>query len=347
MAPEGTRCMLLDRSYPFRPGRSSLISGFRPGGGVERRVAYLVEKGRFELRREGVPRLGPRDILVRVRACGICTGDIYAFLGYRVWFRLPAALGHEPAGEVVEVGSQVSRFKPGDRVAVLGGPGYSDYVVVEESYAEPVPPGVPFEHALGEPLACAVNGVRLAQPRFGDTVAVVGTGFMGLLLVQALSRMGLERLAAVDVRDERLELAASFGADTLLNPEREDPERLAAELGGGFDIVIEATGSPRGVEVATKLVRKRGRLCIFSYHPHPVPVDLAVWDAKGLEVLMTNPNRVEDMRPNLRIAMRMLGRGVFKMEKLVTHKWPLEEVQKAFEYASSKPKDYIKGVITP
>ncbi|MCC6065692.1 MAG: zinc-binding dehydrogenase [Thermofilum sp.] len=311
------------------------------------RVAYLVERGRFELRDEEVRPLGEREILVRVGACGICTGDIYAFLGYPVWYRLPAALGHEPAGVVVDVGPRATRFKPGDRVAVLGGPGYADYVIVDESYAEPVPPGVPIEHALGEPLACAVNGVRLAEPKFGDTVAVVGTGFMGLLLVQALSRMGLDRLAAVDVKEERLELAAEFGADTLLNPERESPEKLAAEVGGGFDIVIEATGSPKGVEVATKLARRRGRLCIFSFHPLPVPVDLAAWDSKGLEVIMTNPNRAEDMRPNLRLAMRMLGRGVFKMEKLVTHKWPLSEIQAAFEYASKKPRDYIKGVIVP
>jgi len=314
---------------------------------VRGRVAYLVEKGKFELREEEVRPLGDREILVKVEACGICTGDIYVFLGYPVWYRLPAALGHEPAGVVVEVGAKVTRFKPGDRVAVLGGPGYADYLIVEESFAEPVPPGVPIEHALGEPLACAVNGVRLAEPKFGDTVAVVGAGFMGLLLVQALSRMSLDKLAAVDVKDERLELAAEFGADALLNPERESPEKLAAEMNGGFDVVIEATGSPKGVEVATKLVRRKGRLCIFSFHPLPVPVDLAAWDSKGLEVVMTNPNRADDMRPNLRLAMRMLGRGVFKMDKLVTHKWSLSEIQSGFEYASKKPKDYIKGVVIP
>jgi threonine dehydrogenase-like Zn-dependent dehydrogenase len=101
------------------------------------------------------------------------------------------------------------------------------------------------------------------------------------------------------------------------------------------------------VEVATKLVRRKGRLCIFSFHPLPVPVDLAAWDSKGLEVMMTNPNRADDMRPNLRLAMRMLGRGVFKMDKLVTHKWPLSEIQSGFEYALKKPKDYIKGVVIP
>lgn len=338
----------LEISFPRRRARRE--HAFNPvlqRKPVRGRVAYLVGKNRFELREEDVPRLGERDLLVKVKACGICTGDIYSFLGYPTWFTLPAALGHEPSGEVVEVGPRVSRFKPGDRVTVLGGPGYADYVVVEESYAEPIPPDVPFEHAIGEPLACAVNGVRLAAPSFGDTVAVVGTGFMGLLLVQALSRMHLDCLIAVDVREDRLRLAKEFGAGIAVNPRREDLDSLVAELGGGCDIVIEATGSPNGVDVATKLVRRRGKLCIFSYHPLPVPVDLRTWDAKGLEVVMTNPNRAEDMRVNLRIAMKSLSRGVFKMEKLVTHRWPLAEIQKAFEYASSKPVDYIKGVIVP
>jgi len=325
---------------------ATYFRGRRGAPRVRGRVAYLVERGRLELREEEVREPRGSEILVKVRACGICTGDLYAFLGYPVWFSLPAALGHEAAGEVVEVGPSATRFRRGSRVAVLGGPGFADYLVVDESYAEPVPEGVPFEHAIGEPLACAVNGVRLAAPRFGDTVAVVGTGFMGLLLVQALSRVGLERLAAVDLRDERLELAAEFGADTLLNPSRDDLDRAAAEV-GGFDVVIEATGSPKGVDAATRLVKRRGRLCIFSYHPQPVPVDMRVWDAKGLEVLMTNPNRAEDMRLCLRVAMRMLARRVFRLDKLVTHTWPLSEIQRAFEYAATKPSDYIKGVIVP
>ncbi|MEM1509140.1 MAG: zinc-binding dehydrogenase [Thermofilaceae archaeon] len=314
---------------------------------MRRRVAYLIEKGRIEFRDENVPQLGERDLLIKVKACGICTGDIYAFLGYPVWFTLPAALGHEPSGEVVEIGSRVSRFKPGDRVTALGGPGYADYVIVEESYAELVPQNVPLEHAIGEPLACAVNGVRLAASNFGDTVAVVGAGFMGLLLIQALSRMCLDHLIAVDVREDRLKLAEEFGADILVNPQLENLDSVVAELKGGCDTVIEATGSPKGIDVATKLVRRKGRLCIFSYHPFPVPVDMRTWDAKGLEVIMTNPSRAEDMRANLRIAMKSLSRGVFKMEKLITHKWPLAEIQRAFEYASSKPVDYIKGVIVP
>ncbi len=316
---------------------------------MRRRVAVLVKKGLIKIEEEEVPSLDERDVLIKVKACGICSGDLYAFLGLPVWFSLPSPIGHEPSGVVVEVGDKVTKVNVGDHVTALGGPGFSDYIVVPEDRVEPIPKEIPFEYALGEPLACAVNGVRLANPRFGDNVAVVGTGFMGLLLIQALSRMGLENLIGVDIRDERLRLAKEYGADVILNPMEVNVEKEVMHITNnvGCDVVIEATGNPKGINLATKLVRRKGRLCIFSYHPKPVEINVREWDAKGLEIIMTCPARAEDMRRNLRIATRMLFKGVFHMEKLVTHKWKLDEIQEAFEYASKKPKDYIKGVIMP
>jgi 2-desacetyl-2-hydroxyethyl bacteriochlorophyllide A dehydrogenase len=316
---------------------------------MRRKVAVLVEKGKINLVEEEVPSLGREDVLIKVGACGICTGDLYGFSGYPVWFKLPSPLGHEPSGEVVEVGNDVTRFSKGDHVTALGGPGFSDFVLVNESYVEKVPENVPFECVIGEPLACVVNAVRLIYPKIGDNVAVVGTGFMGLLLIQALSHLSLSVLVGVDLNNERLRLAKHYGANMVLNPSEGDiaKETLVMTDGKGFDTVIEATGDPRGVGLATRLVRRRGKLAIFSYHPNPVSVDLREWDSKGLEVIMTNPSRAEDMRDNLKIAVRMMSRGVFNLEKLITHKWVLNDIQKAFEYASKKLGDYIKGVIVP
>jgi 2-desacetyl-2-hydroxyethyl bacteriochlorophyllide A dehydrogenase len=316
---------------------------------MKRKIAVLVEKGRINIVEEEVPSLDREDVLIKVRACGICAGDLYGFSGYPVWFKLPSPLGHEPAGEVVEVGANVTRFSRGDHVTALAGPGFSDFVLVNESYVEKIPKHIPFEYAIGEPLACVVNAVRLVHPKLGDNVAVVGTGFMGLLLVQALNCLGLSNLVGVDVSDERLKLAEHYGANMVLNPKKMDvvKETLAITEGKGFDMVIEATGNPGGVGLATRLVKQKGRLAIFSYHPNPVEVDLREWDSRGLEVIMTSPARAEDMRKNLKIAAQMMARGNFNLEKLVTHKWILDEIQKAFEYASKKPGDYIKGVIVP
>jgi len=316
---------------------------------MKRRVAVLVEKRKIKLIEEEVPRLNEEDVLIRVRACGICTGDLYGFLGYPVWFTLPSLLGHEPSGEVVETGSNVKKVSKGDHVTALGGPGFSDFVVVNERYVEKTPNNIPFEYTIGEPLACVVNAVRILSPRIGDDVAVVGTGFMGLLLVQALSRLSLSNLLGIDVNDERLKLAKYYGANAVLNPKEDDivKEVLSMTENIGCDIVVEATGNPEGVSTATKLVKQKGKLGIFSYHPNPVLVSLREWDAKGLEVIMTNPSRAEDMAKNLKIATQMLSKGVFSLEKLVTHKWKLDEIQEAFEYASGKPSSYIKGVIVP
>lgn len=316
---------------------------------MKRRVAILVKKGQTKISEEETPEVGKDDVLIKVRACGICAGDAYAFLGYPVWFDLPAALGHEPSGEVVEVGTNVTKFSEGDHITAMGTPGFSDFLVANESYVEKVPEKIPFEHAIGEPLACVVNAIRLICPKLGDNVAVVGTGFMGLLLVQALSRLSLENLVGFDINDERLKLAKRYGANVVLNPKDEGTTKEVAGITGseGFDVVIEATGNPSGVGLATKLTRKRGKLVIFSYHPNPVPVDLRTWDLNGLEVVMANPNRAEDMRENLRLAVMMLARDMFDLEELVTHKWQLDEVQEALEYASKRPGDYIKGIIIP
>lgn len=314
---------------------------------MRRRVALLEGKGKIRIIEEDLPRLRDDEVLIKVKATGICSGDLYAYLGYRVWFKPPAKFGHEPTGEVVEVGSGVTRVKVGDQVVAIANEAYADYVIVRQDWVEVIRRDIPPHLALGEPAACVVNGVRLANPRLGDTVAVVGTGFMGLLLVQALR--GIARVIAVDIDDNRLALAREFGAEVTLNPTRDDVAKEIKDLtdGQGADIVIEATGNPNAVKPIVDYVRRRGTLVIFSYHPKPVEVDLAAWDAKGVEVIMANPNRAEDMRVNLRIAARMINQGIFKMDKLVTHRWRLDQINEAFEYASGKPREYIKGVIEP
>jgi len=294
-----------------------------------------------------VPEPREGEVLIRVRASGICSGDLFAFKGHRVWFNLPARFGHEPVGEVVKVGPGVTKVRPGDHVVALASEAYSDYLVARQDRVEVIREEISFHTALGEPAACAVNGARVANPRLGDVVVLVGTGFMGLLLVQALR--GMARIVALDVDEERLSMARDFGAEVALNPLRDDVGKEVGELtqGEGADIAVESSGNPEALSLAVSCLKRRGRLVIFSYYPRNVEVDMGIWDSKGLEVLMANPNRAEDMRINLRIAAHMINRGQFRMDRLVTHRWKLEEIQSAFSYASEKPKGYLKGVIEP
>jgi threonine dehydrogenase-like Zn-dependent dehydrogenase len=201
--------------------------------GVRGRYAVLFSKGDVRLLEEEVPEPKGNEVLVRVGVCGVCTGDLYAYLGYRVWFSTPARFGHEPAGEVIAVGPNVSGVKPGDRVAALVASGYgcyADYFIAKGDAVAKLPNDLPFEYGIGEPLGAVVNGVRQAAPRAGDSVAVVGAGFMGTLLIQALSRMNLSSLVAVDVRDDRLRLAKEYGATATLNPSNPNFDSEVKEL---------------------------------------------------------------------------------------------------------------------
>lgn len=315
------------------------------------RVAVLVSAGLIRVEERDVPRPREGEVLIRVRAAGICSGDIYAFKGLPVWFTPPTPFGHEPVGEVVEVGPNVTNVKPGDRVMAIGSPAYADYLVAKASSVAKIPSNIPYEYAIGEPLAAIVNVVRVTQPRLGDYVAVVGSGYMGLLLIQALRGMGFSELAAFDLIDDRLRLAKEFGATAAVNPATDDVDKAVRELtdGNGFNVVFEVSGSPSGVELASRIIGRRGRLSIVSYHSLPVQVNFRIWDAKGIDLVMAVPARSgeEYSTVDLRVAAKLLERGVFNQERLITHKWRLSQIQEAFEYASKKPKEYIKGVIVP
>ena len=318
---------------------------------VRSRVGVLVSPGSVKIEEYDIPKPRDGEVLIRVRATGICSGDIYAFKGLPVWFTLPAPFGHEPVGDVVEVGPNVTNIKPGDRVMAIGSPAYADYLVAKASSVAKIPSNIPYEYAIGEPLAAIVNVVRVTQPRIGDYVAVVGSGYMGLLLIQALKGMGFSELVAFDIIDDRLKLAKEFGATAVVNPNVDNVDEVVKELteGNGFNIVFEVSGSPSGVDLATRIIGRRGRLSIVSYHSLPIQVNFRIWDAKGIDLVMAVPARSgeEYATTDLRIAAKLLERGVFHQEKLITHKWKLNELQEALEYASKKPKEYIKGVIIP
>ncbi|WP_291767277.1 MDR/zinc-dependent alcohol dehydrogenase-like family protein [Caldivirga sp. UBA161] len=318
---------------------------------MRNRVGVLVSAGLVRIEEYDMPKPRDGEVLIRVRATGICSGDIYAFKGLPVWFTLPAPFGHEPVGDIVEVGPNVTALKPGDRIMAIGSPAYADYLVAKASSVAKIPNNIPYEYAIGEPLAAIVNVVRVTQPRLGDYVAVIGSGYMGLLLIQALRGMGFSELAAFDIIDDRLKLAKEFGATAIINPSVDDVDKAIKELtdGNGFNVVFEVSGNPSGVDLATRIIGKRGRLSIVSYHSLPVQVNFRIWDAKGIDLVMAVPARSGDEYAtiDLKIAARLLERGVFNQEKLITHKWRLNELQEALEYASKKPREYIKGVIIP
>jgi len=314
----------------------------------KRVAAMLVEPRRFELREEEVE-VRPDQVWVRVEACGVCHSEMVFYLGKWQGMRFPLAMGHEHAGVIEEVGSDVRGWKVGDRVTCLPGPGFATHVATDPSQIARVPDGLEIDHALGEPLQCAARCARSAAVEFGDSVFLIGCGFMGLLTMCGLVGNGAAEIIAVDTNPHRLQLAKELGATVTLNPKEVDvvEETLRITEGRGVEVAIEATGKPEPLEIASRVLRTpRPKLVLVGWHNVPATYNLSHW-ANGAVVHNPHPayslNPEEDIRRGLWAAQK----GIFPMERMVTHRFALKDIGRAFEMALSQEDGYIKGVVKP
>ncbi len=285
------------------------------------------------------------EVLIRTKACGICMWEINVFQG-----KIPGegVMGHEGAGIVAAVGEAVKNVKVGDKVTALGGSAFAEFFKSDYRNVAKVPDDVKdFSYWISEPIACVVNGIRGSEIRIGDNVCLIGCGYMGLLLIQAMPRTNINRLVALDIQDERLKLAKKFGAESVFNPKKVDVVKEVREIfGGEADVVIEASGASGTLYLATDLLRPGGKLVIFGMHIMDEKVPTAAWHMKGLKILNTTPNFSLDFNKDFYDAVNLLKKGVINQEPLITHRFSYKEPEKAFKIASEKPPDYIKGVIT-
>lgn len=249
------------------------------------------------------PTPGPRDILVRPRACGICGSDAYyVSIGGVPPRQGETILGHEAAGEVVEVGAQVEGLAVGDHVVVNpladptgiignGGPtgALSELLVIREAVrgrsVELIPRDLPFDvAALNEPMAVARHAVNRAQPQPGCTAVVFGAGPIGLGAAIGLKAVGARHVVVVDVVPGRLERALAVGADAVVDSAEEDVAQRLVELHGtaadalgqprpGTDVYVDAAGVPAVIDTALACAKYRATLSIPAVHKKPVPVD--------------------------------------------------------------------------
>jgi len=314
------------------------------------RRAFLVEPKRFEIRTLDV-NPGPGQVLVKVAACGLCNWEQNHWHG--LLGQCPQNLGHEWGGTVIAVGDGVMRLQPGDNVTALPDSmtGFSDYVVTKAPQCFKLAPGVAPEDALGEPLKCVVTVLRAASPQAGDYGVVVGCGPMGLWCIQGLAGSSLAALIAVDVSPDKLSLAQHYGATHTVNPRAEDAVACIGAITGGHmaDFVIEGTGLP-GVagQVAGYLRTGRGRFIMMSSHERPAhEFDWRPFQDKGAIISVAHPGYSEDQLDDTRRAVSLINKGTFRMQGIVSHRFPLERVQEAFETLEHKPADYVKGIVVP
>jgi threonine dehydrogenase-like Zn-dependent dehydrogenase len=317
------------------------------------KASVLIGPKRSQVQELAPPSPGPDEVLVRVKACGVCRSELTEWQAGR-GDEGRKVLGHEPSGVVERVGPGVASLRAGERVTVFTGRAgrwtdytsgaYSEYVVVPQENAVPLPEGLPFELALGEPLACLVSAYERTPIRLSDRVALIGCGFMGLAMLQLLRLRSPRELVAVDSNPAALELARRFGADRACAPQEVPSVRYWKDGDAGFDVVVEVTGAPRALDLAGEIAAAHGTISIVGAH-HRQEVDVGLWNLKGLTVINAHEKRRAYFMDCMRSGVELVAKGKLDMRALVTHRYALGEIDGAFEDLLQKTPGHTKGVV--
>jgi len=314
-------------------------------GGIPGRRYEIVAPERGGVVQADFAEPGVGEVLIQVLANGVCASDLPAWTTAQPGY--PLSLGHEPVGTVVATGPGVE-LATGIRVAGRLVPSFADYVVAEVRDVVVVPDGVPTEQAIGEPLGCVVEGLRRTPVHLADRVAVIGLGFMGLCMVQLLVASGTARVTAIDLREDARAAALASGAADAYDP-RELPADLldaTTRIGGpGFDVVLEASGTQPGLDLATELVRPHGAISILGYHQGIRQVDLQTWNWKALDVVNAHVRDRDLLRDSTRVGLEMIAAGRIDLGPLLTHRYSLDRLDDAFKALRTKPPGFIKALI--
>ena len=319
-----------------------------------------------EVREVETPVAGPGEVLVRVRAASICGSDlgIYDFTPAYYSMSLPVVMGHEFSGVVEAVGEGVVGFAVGDRVlsrsvvscgecrfciarmdnlcessslfGIHQDGGFAEYISVARGLLYPIPGGMSFEEAaLVEPLSNAVHFVKDLTPvEPGDLAVVLGIGPIGIFSAQLLRLAGADVLVTgISVDTERFKIAEKLGLEAV-NVDDVDPVELVMERtsGRGADVALVAVGAPSAVHQAVRLVRKRGHVTVVGIFPGDVAVPMTTVVRREITLAGAYDARAE----NFKESIDLIESGRIKTSELVTHRFPLEEAERAFEVAKSK-----------
>jgi L-iditol 2-dehydrogenase len=337
----------------------------------------LTAYNTFKLDEFPEPQLGPNDVLVQVKACGICGSDVHGMDGSTGRRKPPIIMGHEAAGVIAKAGSAVRNWKPGNRVTfdstvycgtcafcrqglinlcdnrrVLGvscddyrcNGAFAEFVAVPEHILYKLPDNLPFEQAaLVEALSVAVHAVNRTPHSVGDTAVVVGAGMIGQLIIQVLRVSGCSRIVAIDLEREKLDMAKRFGADVCLKADDGDPVAEVMKLTGGrgADIAFEAVGVTPTIRTAVQVLRKSGSLTLVGNLSPQIDLLLQAVVTRELTLRGTCASCGE-----YPACLDLIARGAVDVKPLISAVAPLEEGAQWFKRLHAKEKGLIKVVLT-
>jgi threonine dehydrogenase-like Zn-dependent dehydrogenase len=282
------------------------------------------------------------EIQVAGGACGICSWDI-ATAKYGSKMSPMAPPGHEGVGYVAKVGAGVSGLKEGDRVA---GGGFATLRNLSAERVYKIPESTSDDTLwIVEPVSCAVTGLDQCQLRPGDKVVLIGCGFMGLLILQGLLHSFAGEVIALDINPDRLELAQKLGVGQAYNAAEVDRDELVHGLRSQeIDVVVDTSGSQQGLDLATDIVKRGGRINLFGWiKGERANFDPTKWHLGGFTIVNSSPSaKIRDPFP---VAIDMIHRGIFDLKPLVTHTISLSEYPQLMQKIIAGEPSYIKGVV--
>lgn len=315
------------------------------------RAAVVAAPGQVRLEDVARPRPGPGQVRIRLEGCGVCASNLTPWAG-PAWQQFPlepGALGHEGWGVVDALGAGVERLAVGDRVAALSYNAYAEYDLAEASACVKLPDALAGQPFPGEPLGCAMNIFKRCDVRPGQTVAIVGIGFLGAILTRLATDAGA-RVIAISRRPYSLEVARRFGAAEIvaMNDHGAIIEQVKALTSGVFcDRVVEAVGYQWPLDLAGELTRERGKLIVAGYHQDgPRQVNMQLWNWRGLDVVCAHERDPAVYVEGLREAVEAVASGRLDPTPLYTHAFPLEQLDAALNATRDRPDGFLKALVT-
>ncbi|HID91306.1 TPA: butanediol dehydrogenase [Candidatus Bathyarchaeota archaeon] len=341
------------------------------------RAVLLLSPEKLVLTEKEEEPVGHGEVKVAIRAVGICGSDLHTFKGLNPNARLPVIMGHEIAGEVAEIGGGVIGAEVGDRVViepllrcgkcfhcvrgdynrctdlkimgVHSDGGFCEYVVVKESMIYELPKEMTYaEGAMVEPTAASVHAaIKRGRIDLGESVAILGSGTIGLLLLQIVKACGASFVLVTDVVESRLKVARRLGADLVVDVREEDPVKLALEQTGGLgvDVAFEAVGKEVVLKQALQMTRAGGRVIIIGIYGRP-SVKIDVMKTIFNKELVMKGSRVYSSGDFDR-AIDLIRRREINVEPLLTHLLPLEETEKGIKLMIEHKEKAIKVHLKP
>ncbi|MBB4184614.1 MDR/zinc-dependent alcohol dehydrogenase-like family protein [Sinorhizobium terangae] len=313
-------------------------------------AAIITAPGEVRIETLPLPRPGRGEVRIRLEGCGVCASNLVPWAGPE-WMRFPTepgGLGHEGWGIIDAIGEDVQGFAPGDRVAALSYHAYATHDIADQTAIAPLPPALAHQPFPGEPLGCAFNIFRRSAIKPGETVAIVGIGFLGILLTELASAAGAQ-VIAISRRPSSLASAERAGASHVVA--MDDHWRIIEEVkdltSGSFcDCVIEAVGKQWPLDLAGELAKERGRLIIAGYHQDgPRQVNMQLWNWRGLDVINAHERDPAVYIRGIHEAIAATAAGRMSPSPLYTHRFPLEQLGAALNMTRDRPEGFIKALV--